>query len=239
MKARRMLAGVALALASSPPGLAAAADLLPSLTGDVRVAGPGEPLRPMRDGERLGAGSTITTGEASRTILRFPDGQRVVLGPHTALRVVDYRYEPARAQADRSLFELLRGAARLVTGTIGRRSADAIALRTPHAMIQVRDGDFSVAVVNPTYVRVREGAIVASNSAGRMVYAQGVTGAIAGAGAPPAVVAASAVPVSAAAAFEYLGRITTAELALAPEAGGRAIAVAGSGDSAAVTHHSR
>lgn len=220
MSARRVLAAMALALASSVPGPAAAPDLLPSVTGDVRVAGPGEPLRPVRDGERLAAGSTITTGEASRTILRFPDGQRVVLGSHTALRVVDYRFEPSKVEADRSLFDLLRGAVRVVTGAIGHRSADAIALHTPHAMIRVRDGDFSVVVIHPTYLRVREGAIVASNSAGRMVYSEGVTGAIAGADTPPAVVAASTLPASAAAAFEDLGAITAAELGQPPVASG-------------------
>jgi hypothetical protein len=263
-----MLAGAALALATSLPGVTGAGDLLPSVRGDVRVAGPGEPLRPMRDGERLRAGSTVTTGEASRAILRFPDGQCVALGPRTALRVVDYRYEPSRAEADRSHFDLLRGAARVVTGTMGRRSPDAIALRTPHVMIQARDGDFIVAVVNPTYVRVREGAIVASNVAGRMVFVEGVIGAIAGAGVPPAVVPPSALPGDATAAFEELEAITAAELGATPDAGGRAsgagaaaglppggigagvllgagaaaaalLSLVGSGDSTAVTHHHR
>ena len=79
---------------------------------DVRVSVDGKPSRPMREGEALPSGSLVSTGAAPRVVLRFPDGQRVLLGPRTQLRIVDYRFGPEAPQADRALFELAAGTAR-------------------------------------------------------------------------------------------------------------------------------
>ena len=211
MAARTMvtgaLTGVAMALVLSLAVPAGAEDIRPSVSGDVQVALPGQALRPMRDGERLEAGSTVATGAASHAVLRFPDGQQVLLGAHTNLRVVNYRYDPAHAHGDRCEFELARGTARFITGLMGKRSPDAITLRTAQVAIAVRDADFSVAVLNPTYLSVRHGAVVASTAAGTMVFMEGVSGAMAHAAELPLVVSASALPEAVSASFADLAGV--------------------------------
>src|SRR6185295_8242826 len=141
------------------PMLAHAQAVLQSVTGDVRVgsaaAGKDQPVP---------VGSTLTTGANAQAILRFVDGQRVVLNENTQFRVTDYQYMSNVPASDRAVFDLLKGAARLVTGVLGQRSRNAFALRTPQATIGIRGTDFMVALINPAYVSVISGSVAVTNT---------------------------------------------------------------------------
>lgn len=198
----RMLAVAACVFALPTPSFANA--VLSSARGDVKSGPSVEVLMQARENQRLTSGTTVTTGANSEAILSFDDGQRVTLGQNTEFRIVDYRYD-GQARNDRAIFDMIKGALRVVTGVIGQRQRLAWSLRTPQATIGVRGTDFVVAIVNPTYVTVVQGSIAASNSAGTVVFPTGANAAITSSTALAASVPGSALPQTATTAFANLG----------------------------------
>ena len=192
----------ALATTAVFAGSALAAGVVQTLHGDVRAA-----QRPVSVNQRLLPGTTVTTGSGAQAVILFDDGAQVVLHQNTEFRIVDFRYNDADATTDRSILDLVKGALRMVSGTIGRRSRPAFALRTPQVTIGIRGTDFMVAVVNPTYVQVIQGAVGASNTAGTVVFGAGATGVATTSATLAAPIVAGALPPAASSAFNALGAV--------------------------------
>ena len=191
-----------------------------SIEGDVRAGPIGKPVTGVTLDQRLASGTTVVTGPDAQVILRFDDGQQVVLDHSTHFRIVDFQYNEADPKTDRSVFALLKGALRMVSGAIATRNRQAVALRTPQAMIGIRGTDFMVAFVNPAYISVLEGAVSATNAAGTVVFAAGRIGLVPASAELAGAIPASTLPEAAAAAFSNLS----------------AAAVVGGGSST-TTHH--
>jgi hypothetical protein len=224
----RMLAVAACVLALPMPSFANA--VLSSVRGDVKAGPSVQVLVPARQNQRLYSGTTVTTGENSHATLRFEDGQRVTLGQNTEFRIVDYRYD-RQARNDRAIFDMLKGALRVVTGAIAQRNRIAWSLRTPTVTIGVRGTDFVVAHVNPTYVNVVRGTIAAANSAGTVIFPTGAIASIASSTTLAVSVPGSAVPQTITLAMTDLGATPGAGVA----AGGVAIGAEAAGGVAATT----
>jgi hypothetical protein len=224
----RMLAVAACAFALPMPSLANA--VLSSVRGDVKAGPSAQALVQARENQRLYGGTTVTTGENSAATLRFEDGQRVTLGQNTEFRIVDYRYD-RQARNDRAIFDMIKGALRVVTGVIAQRQRLAWSLRTPQATIGVRGTDFVVAIVNPTYVNVVRGTIAAANSAGTVIFPTGSIASIASSTALAVSVPGSAVPQTATVAMTNLG----AKPGAGAPAGGVALGAEAAGGAAATT----
>lgn len=128
-------AGLAAAVLFSAQALADG--VIQSLKGDVRVD---------RDAavptQRVFSGMTITTGGGAMATLVFDDKQQVVLNENTTFKLTDFRYRPQQPRGDRAVFDLLRGALRFISGVVGARSPNTVALRTPQATIGIRGTDF-------------------------------------------------------------------------------------------------
>jgi hypothetical protein len=93
---------------------------------------------------------------------------------------------------------------RMVTGVVGKRSPQALALRAPHATIEVRGTDYMMALVNPAYLEVLSGSIAAINGAGTVVFGQKAFGEIASPAALAVPATEAAVPPTAKEAFARL-----------------------------------
>ena len=149
----------------------------------------------LKQGQRLAAQTAVSTQAGAQVFLQFDDGMQIVLSENSLLRIVDFRYG---AGGDRAVFELLRGSARVVTGRVAANDAAQFFFRTPQAEFKVEDAsDFSVALVNPTYVTVHRGRVVAGNGQGTMPLNAGSTSVIASGNSTPAAIAANALPASA------------------------------------------
>src|SRR5467141_2755917 len=191
-----------LALFSGAGAFAAA--VVQSVQGDVRAGPIGKPVAGVTLDQRLPSGTTVVTGPDAQVILRFDDGQRVVLNHSTHFRIVDFRYLEEDPTMDRSVFALLKGALRIVSGAIATRNRQAVALRTPQATIGIRGTDFMVALVNPAYISVLGGAVTATNAAGTVAFGAGSVGSVATSAALATAIPASALPAAASAAFSNL-----------------------------------
>ncbi len=199
----RILAAGLLALAL--PFAALADAVVQTVRGDVRANGTA-----VTQNQQIASGSTVTTGAGAQILMRFDDGQSVLLNENTEFRIVDFRYAAAAPQQDRSIFDILKGAARFVTGALGRRSQAAWQVRAPQATIGIRGTDFMVAIVNPLYVNVTQGVIAASNSAGTVPFAAGAIGQVTSATALATAIPASALPAAASSAFTSMSQVTIA-----------------------------
>jgi hypothetical protein len=171
----------------------------------------------------------VTTGADAQVVLRFDDGQQVVLNQNTEFRIVDFRYDAGDAKQDRTVFDLIKGALRMASGAIAGRNRQVVALRTPQATMGIRGTDFMVVLVNPAYVSVLEGAVSVTNAAGTVAFGAGTFGSVANSAALATAIPASALPAAASAAFGSLS--TAAGVA----AGGTAAGAAGTAGAAAGT----
>lgn len=170
-----------------------------SMKGDVRIGNNAVTLN-----QRIIAGSTISTGPGAQVILKFDDGQQVVLNETTTFRITDFRYREAEPRNDRAVFDLLQGALRFITGIVGHRNREVVQLRVSQATIGIRGTDFMVGLVNPVYLSVISGAVGATNAAGTVVFGAGTVGTVASATSLAVTIPATALPGTIGGAFSNL-----------------------------------
>jgi len=224
---------VAFAMAMLFAGGAPAAGVVQSMKGDVKAGPVGQAAAPVAVNQRLMSGTAVTTGPDAQVILRFDDGQQVVLNQNTEFRIVDFRYEASDSKMDRTVFELIKGALRMASGAIIGRNRQAVALRTPQATIGIRGTDFMVALVNPAYISVLRGAVTATNAAGTVAFGAGTFGAVATSAALATAIPASALPAAASAAFSSMSAAAGVAAAGGASEGAAGTATAAGGTPAA------
>jgi hypothetical protein len=256
----RPVARALLCLAVALPAAAWASAEIQSLSGDVRLGNSKQLLIAGKQGQRLASGTTIVTGADSQAVLKFDDGGQMVLGQNTEFRIVDSQYSRDNPGADRGIFDLVRGALRVVSGAIGSRNRQAWALRAPQVTIGLRGTDFMVVVVNPVYLSVSHGAIAVSNGYGTSVLGAGSIATVASSESAVAMISASSLPAPASTAFASMagapgvvaggsavgagaaggvaaGGIGAGTMAIGIGAAAAALAAGGKSGSSSATHH--
>ena len=111
-------------------------------------------------------GSTIDTSTNGRAVLKFADGQIVVLGPGSSLTVSDYTFDPSNVKSSSVSVDLVNGAMRVITGMIHADSPAGISISAGASIIDALNAgssDFTVAVDVKAQefgvVRVTKGAV--------------------------------------------------------------------------------
>src|SRR6267378_3840162 len=127
------------------PGLALAqAGRFLLAVGDVVVARGQDEIR-AATGTEVQSGDTIRVGPASNAQIRLTDESIVGLRPGTLFRLDEFAYSGQGDGNERSLFTLLKGGFRTVTGAIGRlHSRERYAVRTPTATNGIRGTHYTV-----------------------------------------------------------------------------------------------
>lgn len=159
-----MLTGAVAAQTTAPTGpvgavLAASGTvILQGAAGAARVAGVDAPLQ---------SGDRVLTEAGSSAELRYADGTRVLLGPRSSIEVPQFRFEPARPDDSQMVVRLLRGAMRVVTGTIARQRPANARFLANTATIGIRGTDFTVRACDGD-CRVADDATVARAGSGEL-----------------------------------------------------------------------
>jgi ferric-dicitrate binding protein FerR (iron transport regulator) len=192
---------VAAVIAAALPMAAFAAATVESLKGIAQAGGTA-----LTKGARLVAPTAISTDPGAQVFLKFDDGMQIVLDENSLLRIVDFRHTDSGV-TDRAVFDLLRGAARVVTGTVAKDNPKQFFFRTPQTQLTVESAgaDFTVVLVNPAYISVKAGTVVSSNAWGTAPLGAGSTSVVAGSATAPAAISAAAMPASASSAMSGLG----------------------------------
>ncbi len=109
--------------------------------------------RILRRGDVVFSGETITTQRHSYVNVEYTDKGRTLIGPNSQLKIEEYTYKPpaggprnrgagvVQADAGRSVFSLLKGGFRAVTGLIGKTRRENYSVRTSVATIGIRGTD--------------------------------------------------------------------------------------------------
>lgn len=158
----RLLLGWALCLFGSSYALAAPIAYVHELTGNMAVQyGSGAP-QALKIGSTIEPGGVLSTGADSNAIVKFEDGQLMVMQPNTRFAVRQYDYVKTNVAKSSAVFELLRGGLRFVTGVIGATNRDAFKLTAGTATIGIRGTDGTViydAIANTITAAVNAGAL--------------------------------------------------------------------------------
>jgi hypothetical protein len=126
-----------LALAITPAMAADSAGKVVTLTGVATSATPQGAIRLLKVGSDLNSGDTVATNPNSYVRMKFSDGGYVILRPNTRFVIQDYR-DTGDTSKDRSIFSLLKGGFRAITGLIGKRDHNNYKIRTTVATIGIR-----------------------------------------------------------------------------------------------------
>ena len=119
-----------------------------------------ETALPLASGENLAGGDVVRTGAQSSTTLRFADGARVLVRPHSELKIE--RLAQSRAGASTTL-RLERGSAdSVVPPAQGASAPSRYEMRTPQVNLGVRGTEFRAAAEGgATRIEVLEGRVSA------------------------------------------------------------------------------
>ena len=123
---------------SVPPAFAAesAAQVI-TLSGQATSASKQGDISLLHVGSALNSGDTVVTNPNSYVRMKFSDGGYVILRPNTRFVIEDYK-DTGNAAEDRSIFSLLKGGFRAITGLVGRRNHNNYKIRTAVATIGIR-----------------------------------------------------------------------------------------------------
>jgi hypothetical protein len=158
-----------------------AAGSIEATTGPAQIESIARELRLATVKSRVNYGETLITAAAELRV-RLDDGALLVLRPNSRLTVTRLI---ARGRAtDAVELSLLTGAARVLTGWVGRADGE-VQIETPHGRAAIRGNEAEVAVgADGTFVRAIDGNARADNAAGSVSVASGNTARLSSVGRP-------------------------------------------------------
>ncbi|WP_415893730.1 FecR domain-containing protein [Neptuniibacter sp. PT8_73] len=105
---------------------------------------PAQDVRPLKRKSEIYSLDSISTGSKGRLQIRFTDGSRLSLRPDTLFNVEDYRFSESLPKDGKSVYRLLKGGLRTLTGAISDNNKDNYEVRTPIATIGVRGTHYTL-----------------------------------------------------------------------------------------------
>jgi hypothetical protein len=155
------------------PVLAQRAGRVDLIEGEVSITDNKSKTRAAQVGEQVNQGDTLATGKTGELHIKLDDGGMLALRPDARLTVV--KFQNKGRDSDTSVFSLARGALRAITGWIGRRVPDRVAIETPTATIGIRGTDHEALVIPEGSREGQPGTYDKVNAGGtRLVNAHGV-----------------------------------------------------------------
>jgi hypothetical protein len=183
-------------------------------------------------GTTFEAGTRFNTGADGRAVLKFTDGQIIVVGPGSTFSISEYQFDPANVKASKSAVDLETGAMRYITGAIHAQNHAGIGITAGASAIDILatgPADFTVVVESKDPDKLQEvglaqvslGEIAIVTPFGPISSIEADRSTLWGpkkAPADPIAAAAALAVVQAAAALQQSGLPDNAPVALAPAA---------------------
>lgn len=83
-------------------------------------------------------GDLLVTEKDTYARIKFVDNSEITLRPNTQFKIDGFSYAEDKPQNDSSVFSLIKGGLRAVTGALGKRSHEKVSVNTPAATIGIR-----------------------------------------------------------------------------------------------------
>jgi hypothetical protein len=112
-----------------------------AVRGDVHVVRSGAKPVPAAAGGELRVEDTLKTGDRGRAQLSFPDKTLINLGNNTELQILEFRYDPDKAQGA-LVTSVSEGLFRVIGGAIAHIAPDRFQTKTPTATIGIRGSGY-------------------------------------------------------------------------------------------------
>ncbi|MBE0619352.1 MAG: FecR domain-containing protein [Burkholderiales bacterium] len=159
----------ALFLFGSSHALAAPIAYVHELTGTLQLQYGKSAPQDLKIGSTIEPGGILSTGDQSSAVVKFEDGQLMVMQPNSRFAVRQYDFVKTNVAKSSAVFELLRGGLRFVTGMIGATNKKSFKLTAGTATIGIRGSDGYAEfdpVADAVNVAVLAGALAISNPLG-------------------------------------------------------------------------
>lgn len=151
-------------------------------SGEVFVRDASGTQRRAAVGMQVESGETVLTQQNGRAQVRFTDGGLISLQPVTEFKITNYRFQEPGRTDDASVFNLVKGGLRAITGLIPLRNRLSYQVDTGFASIGIRGTEFlallciaSCKEPDGLYVHTGEGIIFVRNVAGEIDVGRGQT----------------------------------------------------------------
>ena len=118
------------------------------MTGTVTVRNGSQAPRPLKVGDLIAQGQTVSTAERSTAVIKFEDGQVMALHERTSFTIQQYNYNKQRVRESSAAFRLLQGGLRFITGVIGSTNRNALRISTATTTVGIRGTDGTL-IVDP------------------------------------------------------------------------------------------
>lgn len=174
----RAVSAAATSLLIGPMALAAPAGQISESVGNVTVTSAQQSPVSVKKGAAVDSGQVVTTGANGQAVIKFQDGQVIALKSNSVFKINSYKYDQAYPEKGESIFALLQGGARAITGLIGERNRAGWRMATPTATMGIRGTDFFIVIDQATYVNVNTGAVMATNQGGNLIVVANEAGVI-------------------------------------------------------------
>lgn len=158
------------------------AGIVDLIEGGVTITGADRRARVLKKGDALFEGDAILTAADGELHANLTDGGVIAVRPNTQLRIS--RYQANGEASDTSIFNLVKGSFRSITGWIARSNPAGYLIRTPTSTLGVRGTDHEPLVIPPgaaegepgTYDRVHAGTSFIRGKNGSIDVAAGRAG---------------------------------------------------------------
>ena len=140
-----------LSLAMPPVFAREAAARVQFVVGDVSAISTDGDSRSLSKGDRIYSGDTIKTSDSGVAQLIYRDRSRMAVRVNTEFTIKEFKYSQGEESGSRSIFSLLSGALRTVTGLIGSARPESVIINTPIATIGIRGTDHEVVHISPEF----------------------------------------------------------------------------------------
>lgn len=138
----------------------------------IRTAG-GQEHR-FRRGNTVSVGDVVITNTSSQAQLIMVDGSNISVRPGSQFKIEEF-VATGDVEEDKTHYQLLKGAIRSITGSIGHKNKASYQLKTPVATMGIRGTDFIAKLCNHCsvsdglYVHVISGGVAISNKKGKVL----------------------------------------------------------------------
>lgn len=144
------------------------------IKGEVTAKAGSKDPRKLSRGAPLYETDEITTDENAFVVIAFRDQGSITIKSNSRMKIEEYKFNQAEPADDSSVFRLVKGGMRALTGLIGKRNPDNYKVDTAVATIGIRGTGFDLLWLGPCttsidcglVASVWEGVITSNNESG-------------------------------------------------------------------------
>jgi len=137
--------------------------------GEAQAILPNGDKQILETGAELSNGTTIVTHNQSAVLIYMPDQSSYVVEKNSQFKINKYHFEESKPEEDSSVFSLVEGMFRFVSGIIGKRNPDKVEYYTPTTTMGIRGTEGTLrykSTDEQSYVHVVSGQMSVTSQSG-------------------------------------------------------------------------